>query len=95
MPCRGSPYAEYDVYIGLDPEEAGENRRTYEAFTASLRRHETQRRLERQLASSRAQERAYMRDFPDAIYACPPVDHLGAGWSPTASTFNHSPSAPM
>jgi hypothetical protein len=95
MPCRSSPYADRDVYIGLNPEAAVENRRTYEAFTASLRRHETQKRLEHQLASSRAQDRAYLRDFPDAIYSCPPVDHLGAGWSPTISTLNQSPSAPM
>jgi hypothetical protein len=72
MPCRGSPYAGRDVYIGLDPEKGAENKRIYEAFRSSLRRHETQRRLERQLQVSRAQERAYLREFPDAAFSSPP-----------------------
>jgi hypothetical protein len=92
LPCRGDPYEGRPVYVGLDPEKAAENRRTYEAFTASLRRFETQRRLEHQLAASRAEERLYVKAFSDAAFSTPPIDHLASGWIPPINSFTHSPS---
>jgi hypothetical protein len=94
MPCRCRPFDGKAVYLGLDPDQRGAQRWLAESFRATLRRFEIQRRLERQFAETRAADRSYLRDFPEAIHSSPPVDYLGAGRPPMTATFNQ-PRQPM
>jgi hypothetical protein len=76
MPCRGSPWGDREVYLGLDSEHRAAHAKIAEGFAASLRRYEVQKKLERQLVMLRAEDKLYVKEYPDGIHKREPIDHL-------------------
>jgi hypothetical protein len=67
VPCCSPEYAGKRVFVCLDPSRRAGFERFAGEYRASLRRWETQKKLEREWIILNDEERVYVRDYPDGM----------------------------